>query len=181
MKISQLSSTLFVVIMLACASRPWWLPVPHKNNALSVSTEQNWAFSHWHTSHQQLYILPLSALEQKFAANFPGQIARFTDGRTIWVIRHTVKPTRMLHSAIDCYRGLGYQVIQTRIIEDQQHQRWRCFNAVNGQSLQVCERIFDAQDKQWTDVSAWYWENLFKQRDNEWWAITQVSSADHTY
>lgn len=179
MKTSHLCQALFVSIMLICASRPFWLPASHAANNTKISLEQNWAFDAWHTSQQKLYKLPLSEVEQSFVANFPGHIARFTDGNAVWVIRHTIKPTRMLHSSIDCYRGLGYKVSMQRVVENAQHQRWRCFDATKGQRLQVCERIVDKQGNQWTDVSAWYWENIFKQSNHAWWAITQVSSIDN--
>ncbi|HAF01750.1 MAG TPA: hypothetical protein DCO68_07515 [Methylophilaceae bacterium] len=179
MKTSQLSQVLFVCIMLACASRTWWLPSHRVGTTSKTQIEQNWAFAQWNVKQKNLYKLPLSSLEQRFAANFPGHIARFTDGDAILVVRHTTKPTRMLHSALDCYRGLGYQVTQPRVVENNQHQRWRCFNASKGQSLQVCERIFDNQGGQWTDVSAWYWESLFKQNNKEWWAITKVTGINN--
>lgn len=179
MKTSHLCQALFVTLMLVCASRPLWSSTTSSTGQAKANLEQNWAFDAWNTTHQKLYKLPLSEVEQSFAANFPGHIARFTDGNTVWVIRYTVKPTRMLHSSIDCYRGLGYKVSMQRVVENAQHQRWRCFDASKGQSLQVCERIVDKQGKQWTDVSAWYWENMLKQNDHAWWAITQVSSIEN--
>jgi hypothetical protein len=180
MKTSQLNQTIFVIIMLICAAKSYWLPAHSAMHKPNSTIEQNWAFNSWNTDHKNLYALPLSELEQRFAANFPGHIARFTDGNDVWVVRHTTKPTRMLHSAIDCYRGLGYKVKAQRVVEDVKHQRWRCFNATKGQSLQVCERIFDQQGSQWTDVSAWYWENIFKQNSHQWWAITQVTRLENT-
>jgi len=179
MKTSQLSQALFVCIMLACAMRPWWLPAHQTDSLVNAQIEQNWAFSQWNIPQKTLYKLPSSDLEQRFSANFPGQIARFTDSESVWVIRHTIKPTRMLHSALDCYRGLGYKVTNPRVLEDANHQHWRCFHASKGQSLQVCERIFDNQGKQWTDVSAWYWESLIKHENKEWWAITKVTGIDN--
>jgi hypothetical protein len=180
MKTSHLCQAIFVAIMLACASRPYWLPAHAAASATHNTMEQNWAFNQWNPSQKDLYALPLSELEQSFANHFPGHIARFTDGNAVWVIRHTAKPTRMLHSAIDCYRGLGYKVSTQRVVEDTQLKRWRCFNATKGYALQVCERIVDNKGAQWTDVSAWYWENTFKQNNHEWWAITQVTAIEKT-
>ncbi len=179
MKTSQLCQVIFVSIMLMCAARPMWWPANQTNSHTNATLEENWAFDAWNTTHQTLYKLPLSEVEQSFAANFPGHIARFTNGNTVWVVRHTVKPTRMLHSSVDCYRGLGYKVSMQRVVENAQHQRWRCFDATKGQRLQVCERIVDKQGKQWTDVSAWYWENMLKQNQHAWWAITQVTRIEN--
>ena len=50
----------------------------------------------------------MSEVEQRFAARFPGAIARFSDGERVIVLRHVERPTRMLHPAADCFRGLGY-------------------------------------------------------------------------
>ena len=54
--------------------------------------------------------LALSAVERRFAERFPGRIARLTDGRQIVVLRDVARPTRLLHPAADCYRGLGYRI-----------------------------------------------------------------------
>ena len=62
--------------------------------------------------------LALSAVEQRFADRFPGAIARFTDGEGVIVLRHVTAPTRMLHPATDCYRGLGYDVVSTGLEQD---------------------------------------------------------------
>jgi hypothetical protein len=176
MKTSHFCQCIFVSVMLLCAARPYYLPAQTAKSTIATKMKQNWAFNLWSSSQKNVYALPMSEVEQSFANHFPGHIARFTDGNAIWVIRHTAKPTRMLHSAIDCYRGLGYKVSTQRIVEDTQLKRWRCFNASKVYSLQVCERIVDNQGAQWTDVSAWYWQNVFKQNSHEWWAITQVTA-----
>ena len=59
--------------------------------------------------------LALSAVEQRFAEQFPGHIARLTDGRQIVVLRDVRQPTRMLHPAVDCYRALGYRIEEERL------------------------------------------------------------------
>ena len=59
--------------------------------------------------------LALSAVEQRFAQQFPGHIARLTDGRQIVVLREVRQPTRMLHPAVDCYRALGYRIEDERL------------------------------------------------------------------
>ncbi|MDP1791075.1 MAG: hypothetical protein Q8L12_10910, partial [Methylibium sp.] len=54
--------------------------------------------------------LALSPVEQRFANAFPGAIGRFSDGERLLVLRDVQRPTRMLHPAADCYRGLGYSI-----------------------------------------------------------------------
>jgi hypothetical protein len=119
--------------------------------------------------------LTLSTVEQRFAARFPGSIARMTDGQQMLVLRHVTQPTRMLHPAADCYRGLGYRVESAQLEHDRDQQLRRCFIADNGsQRLRVCERIVDAQGRVFTDTSAWYWAALMQQSTGPWQAITSA-------
>lgn len=103
--------------------------------------------------------LPLTALEERFARDFPGRIARFTDGRREIIMRWVARPTRKLHPAADCFKANGY-TITAQPIREVAGQRWVIFSAVRGkQRLLVSERIHDANGRQWSDVSAWYWAN----------------------
>ncbi len=171
------SHVFFCFLMMSCALQPLFLP-NSEDTSHRISQKQNWAFERWHNGTGRLRQLPLTTVEQRFAQGFPGGIARFTDGDTIWVIRHLTEPTRMLHPAADCFRGLGYQVNSPKVLERNDGNHWRCFLANRGNQLQVCERIFDTENKQWTDVSAWYWETLFQPGKHEWWAVTQVNRSD---
>lgn len=120
---------------------------------------------------------PLSALEQRFARNFPGRIDRYGDAGGEWIVRAIDRPTRLLHPAADCFRGLGYTVSPPRVHLDEAGERWSCFRASrDGRTRQVCERIFDAAGGRWTDVSSWYWAALW-QADGPWWAVTRVSAS----
>ena len=95
---------------------------------------------------QPLRPLALSEVEQRFARQFPGTLARLTDGRQVLVLRAVERPTRMLHPAADCYRGLGYRIAHEQLTLDAQQRMWRCFEAARaGQRLRVCERIADAR------------------------------------
>jgi hypothetical protein len=125
---------------------------------------------------QQLRPLALSEVEQRFARQFPGTLARMTDGREVLVLRAVHRPTRMLHPAADCYRGLGYRVASEQLQLDAEGRLWRCFEAMRaGQRLKVCERIVDAQGGGFTDASAWYWAALLGQSQGPWQAITIAS------
>ena len=117
--------------------------------------------------------LAQDAVELRFAARFPGRIARLTDGEQVMVWREVTTPTRMLHPAADCYRGLGYHIAQQRLQLDDEQHLWRCFDAARGgQRLAVCERIVDAKGAGFTDASAWYWAALTGQSSGPWQAIT---------
>ncbi len=117
--------------------------------------------------------LALSEVEQRFASHFPGTLARLTDGRLVLVLRQVNQPTRMLHPATDCYRGLGYRIHSEQLEVQADHARWRCFVAERGgRAVRVCERIEDAQGQGFTDASAWYWASVAGQSNGPWRAIT---------
>ncbi|MDB5914465.1 MAG: hypothetical protein JWP22_3140 [Ramlibacter sp.] len=120
----------------------------------------------------------LTEVEQRFARQFPGTLARLTDGQQVLVLRTVLQPTRMLHPAADCYRGLGWRVAQEQLQQDPDGQLWRCFQASRaGQRLRVCERIVDAGGRGFTDTSAWYWAALLQQSRGPWQAITVASPS----
>ena len=118
--------------------------------------------------------LALGEVEARFARQFPGRIARLTDGERLFVMRHVVQPTRMLHPAADCYRALGWRIEQARLERDAQARLWRCFNAERkgARSMRVCERIEDAGGQSFTDTSAWYWAGVSGQSTGPWQAVT---------
>ncbi len=124
--------------------------------------------------------LALGAAEQRFARQFPGAIARMTDGERVLVLRHVTAPTRMLHPAEDCYRALGHGIASARLEHDAHAQLWRCFTATppgsaGNQPLRVCERTTDAQGQAFTDTSAWYWAALRGQSTGPWLAVTTAT------
>ena len=128
-----------------------------------------------------LHPLALSDIEQRFADQFPGVIGRFTDGHRSIVLRFVVAPTRMLHQASDCYRGLGYRVLSTALEHEPSPpvsgppKLWRCFIAEkNGRRVRVCERIVDAVGQTFTDTSAWYWSAVMGRSIGPWQAITEA-------
>lgn len=120
--------------------------------------------------------LALTEVEQRFARRFPGTLARLTDGRDVLVWRTVLQPTRMLHPAADCYKGLGWQVGAQELRLDDRDELWRCFEASHaGERLRVCERIVDAAGSGFTDASAWYWAALLGESRGPWQALTVAS------
>ncbi len=127
--------------------------------------------THWQGT--PLRPLALGEVEQRFARRFPGTVARMTDGRQVLVLRTVTQPTRMLHPATDCYRGLGYRIHSEQLEVRADQQRWRCFVAQRAhKAVRVCERIEDAQGQGYTDTSAWYWASLAGQSHGPWQAVT---------
>ena len=126
--------------------------------------------------------LATSEVEQRFAARFPGAIARFSDGERVLVLRRVNEPTRMLHPAADCFRGLGYRIERTQLERDARARLWRCFEALgrDGSRLRVCERIepadVDAGGAAFVDASAWFWAAALGQSHGPWQAVTTVEA-----
>ena len=168
--------TLWAVLLPLCAL---WslgqtvterLPLSDSNTATqSVELPTEW-------QGKPLRPLALSEVEMRFARHFPGTLARLTDGNQVLVLRTVNQPTRMLHPATDCYRGLGYRIHNERLEERTDKTRWRCFIAERSDRLvRVCERIEDAQSQGYTDASAWYWAAVSGQSRGLWKAMTVVT------
>ncbi len=159
------------------------LPLLVEKSAQSAKTRpQNieWATQ---MDGKMLRPLALSAVEQRFAKDFPGAIARFMNGDRIITLHHVEKPTRKLHPAVDCYRALGYKISQYSLEEQASAQGTRlqrCFLAtLNGQTLRICESILDARGQQFTDTSAWYWASLSGQSKGPWQVVTSARIVEN--
>ena len=160
---------MFALVLCFCALLPWLRhasPAP----AAASTTAAEWP-ARW--EGKPVRPLALSAVEQRFADRFPGRMARLTDGEQVLVLREVRQPTRMLHPAADCYRGLGYRITQAQLEHDAQQRLWRCFVAErDGRRTRVCERIVDAQGLAYTDASSWFWAAQLGQSTGPWQAIT---------
>ena len=119
--------------------------------------------------------LALTAVEQRFAHKFPGRIGRFEANGDVWVLRDVSRPTRALHPAGDCFRGLGYRIEKTQLHSDADARLWRCFVAErDGERVRVCERIVDAQGQGFVDASSWFWTAALGRSSGPWRALTRV-------
>lgn len=157
----------FAALLFACAL----VPFARERAPVEVASAPPELPSTW--DGRALRPLALSAVEQRFAARFPGHIARLTDNEQVLVLRDVNTPTRQLHPAADCYRGLGYAVRDARLEADAQQRLWRCFVAERGgQAQRVCERIVDAAGRTFTDTSSWYWSAVTGSSTGPWQAVT---------
>jgi len=126
---------------------------------------------------ERLRPLAASAVDRRFAARFPGAIGRFASEDATWILRRVDRPTRMLHPATDCFRGLGYAIRTERLVAGPRGLQ-RCFVATReGAALDVCERIVDADGQVFTDASAWYWSAILGRTRGPWFAVTRASNA----
>ena len=158
-----------LVVLLLCALLPMLGPTAARADAgTSVAFAESPRV--WHGRARRP--LALSGVEQRFASHFPGRITRLTDGEQLLVLRDVNVPTRMLHPAADCYRGLGYRIEQARLERDADALLWRCFIAERGgQQTRVCERIVDAGGASFTDTSSWFWAAQLGRSSGPWLAI----------
>ena len=157
------------------------LPLLSAPRATSAARHAEWPHE-W--EGRALRPLGTTEVEQRFAARFPGAIARFSDGERVLVLRRVSEPTRMLHPAADCFRGLGYRIEATRLAHDAQQRLWRCFEAEgrDGQRLRVCERIVpmsndrDGNGEAFVDASSWFWAAATGRSQGPWQAVTVVEA-----
>jgi hypothetical protein len=176
----KLACGLVAVVCLVC----WGAALARAYPSLRGDTEAvgvGWGRSaqrvpHHHEPPADWRPLALTEVEQRFARQFPGTLTRLTNEHDVLVLRAVHRPTRMLHPAPDCYRGLGYRVTAQRLQLDGQHALWRCFEARRGaQQLRVCEHIVDAEGRVFTDTSSWYWSALLGESRGPWQAFTVAS------
>jgi hypothetical protein len=166
-------SLFFIVCCLLAAVAPF---APIRSD---MTNEQS-AFPGWPAQFEgrSLTQLPLSPREERFAADFPGRIARFSalfsDGQREVIIRWVARETRALHPASDCFKALGYSIKPLPARVDPAGHRWGGFEArLGAEALRVHERIYDSADEEsWSDVSSWYWQSMMGKTSGGWWAVT---------
>ncbi|MES2055184.1 MAG: hypothetical protein V4564_04520 [Pseudomonadota bacterium] len=126
--------------------------------------------------------IPATSTDKALAGDFPGQIARFSDGQRQIVLRRLSTATRRLHPASDCFRAIGYVVepVAMRITPDGQPAA--CFIAKReGHDLLACEQVRGTQTGEaWPDVSSWYWAALLGRSAGPWTASLTVEHVPLT-
>ena len=158
---------LLIATLLIAASLPFAAPA---SSIQDTTRAVEWPMTF---DGQPLRPLALSPVELRFAAHFPGAIGRFASGSQTFVLRDVEQPTRRLHPAVDCYRGIGFVIAGEHLERDPQSRLWRCFVATReGRALRVCERIVDADGYAFTDVSSWFWAASLAQSHGPWRAVT---------
>ena len=171
-----LHKALWVALLPLCAL--WGIGQAMTERSASTAVDTSISSAELPTQWQGATLRPLalSEVELRFAKHFPGSVARMTDGKQVLVLRTVARPTRMLHPATDCYRGLGYRIRNEQLEVQADQARWRCFVADRSsgasRAMRVCERIEDAQGQGYTDTSAWYWAAIAGQSTGPWRAVT---------
>ena len=160
-----------ILFLIACAAA---LFAPFVSNRAAAPHGESIAFRGFPIEFEGVALkeLGLTEREKFFLEDFPGKIGRYTDGRREIIFRWVTKPTRKMHPAADCFKAIGFETKPLPLKVDAAGKHWACFSArKNGESLRVCERIYNGAEEEWTDVSAWYWTAL-SSSSGEWWAVT---------
>jgi hypothetical protein len=113
------------------------------SNSKSPSPETT-SFPGWpeHYENKPLTALDLTEKERVFTQGFPGEVGRFSDGSREIIIRWVESPTRWLHPASDCFKGVGYEVSPQAVQDNLDGVAMGCFSASrDSQFLVVCEYI----------------------------------------
>jgi hypothetical protein len=166
----RLSLSLFMLLMLHLGAAS----VPFLGASELAQTEAA-SFDGWPSSYEGRRLIPMraDAAQAQFADQFPGRLARFTDGEREFLFRYLEHPSRSLHAAGDCYKGAGYQISPLPLQRDGSGQLLGCVTATRGdETVRVCERVYNATGDSWYDVSSWFWAALLKQSSGPWWAVT---------
>lgn len=163
----------FVVLLLAAGLAP--LAPASRERAAPVED-----FPGWPTTFEGRPLTPIAAAPEDsfFARDFPGRIARFTDGSRQLVVRWVSEPTRRLHPAAHCFAGTGYAVAPLPLQHAADGALMGCFSARKGAAtLRVCEILRDGEGRSWADVSAWYWSALLSPARAAWWSYVVVEPS----
>ncbi|MBX9692767.1 MAG: hypothetical protein K2Z81_10310, partial [Cyanobacteria bacterium] len=101
----------------------------------------------------------------------------YFDGRRVIILRWITDPTRQVHPASDCYRGVGFNVKWLPLIVDEKGCAWSRFEASKRtEKIVVRELIEDESGKSWSDPSSWYWAAVLGETRGPWWSITVEES-----
>jgi hypothetical protein len=101
-----LTSLAFGLAAIVAAATPY-LAGSSERPAVTVDGFPGWPSTF---EGRPLTSLPLTRRDELLARDFPGRIARFTDGRSEIVLRWVMGATRQLHPVADCFRGIGWRV-----------------------------------------------------------------------
>ncbi|MDX2112011.1 MAG: archaeosortase/exosortase family protein [Verrucomicrobiota bacterium] len=119
--------------------------------------------------------LPLTAVDARWAATFPGEVLLYGDGEGRLIVRRVEVLTRRLHPAEDCFRGMGFKIADRRLIREG-ISSWATFTATKvNTTYSVRERIQDTSGNSWTDVSAWFWHAMLGKSTGPWLSLVQVA------
>lgn len=166
-----LSSILLYSLCICAATVPLFA---HTSNAVQLSMPP----PAWPKEILGHPVTAVHALEEEkaFAAEFPGQMRRFTDGSNSYFVRIVNKETRQLHPSSDCFKGMGYSIEPQPLVVSSDGTHWSSFIARKGsECYKIMEQLHDKHGHAWADVSQWYWHALMHETEGPWCDITVAS------
>lgn len=172
-KAQKLSSRPATAFYVTACSLACFAPQFSSTGEIPVYAE----FPGWpaHFEGKHLTQLDISEKEKIFEKDFPGRMAKFTDGERILIMRWVHKETRKLHPASDCFRAVGYKVYPASALRGPDSAVWSGFRASrDDESIRVLERIQDIRGRTWSDVPSWYWSAFFGKSIGPWWSVTMI-------
>ncbi|MDA7888210.1 exosortase/archaeosortase family protein [Akkermansiaceae bacterium] len=133
-----------------------------------------------HYRGQPLEVIPLTDFEKRFEKTFPGQFGVYQMGESTLIVRHVSRASRRLHPSAHCLQGEGFQVGPATMVTDEDGCRWSRYTATRFRTtLSVSERIHSLkEEREWTEVSAWYWYALFHPQAGPWQAETIITPIE---
>jgi hypothetical protein len=158
----------------AAVSAGWTRKVPAPTRASSH-------FPGWPETFAGDPLVPqdLGPAAQRFAAGFPGRLGFFRAGATEVVLRWVDRPTRRLHPAAHCLRGLGFVATPAAPQLGPRGHAWGHLEATrDGEAFSVRERLWDNRGNSWTDVSAWFWATLSGRTEPPWWSAVVIEPKE---
>jgi hypothetical protein len=164
----------FLASSAAAAMTPWTIGAKHGAPANAVP------FPGWPDTYdgRPLTEFPLTAREAVFLRDFPGRVGRFSDGEREIIIRFVGAPTRLVHSAADCFRANGYAITPAAVRRNRSGLLMASFSAsLHGETLTVSELLIDSHGGSWPDVSAWYWNALLGGTNPPWWSFVVAEKS----
>jgi hypothetical protein len=160
-------------LTLACvlaAVLPWLRP----SAAVASSMRETWP----EEVPQGATTLPLTAVEQRAVAAFPGAVKRYQADHQLWLVRTAQGATRRLHGTAECLRASGWTVTQLPPWEDAEGRTWSAYaGARDSVELRLEERIRCEDGAVLPDVGAAFWHALVRPGTLTCTAVTRVTQV----
>ena len=119
----------------------------------------------------ELERVEMNERERDFYAEFPGYVARFTDGEREIILRWVEQPTQHLHPAATCFRGRGFDVTPAGGLQGVDGRTWGSFRAQRDDDRFTVRELVYTDGRSWSDISAWYWSASLGRTQGPWWAV----------
>lgn len=155
-------------------------PLANANRAAPEKVADT-AFPGWPESWEGRDLVPVPLTEQEvaFEADFPGRLAVFRTAEGPWsrriILRWVNRPTRKLHSSVDCFRAVGFTMKAQSVSsgEGERWSEWVAYHSTAGR-FRIRERLWAGEEPaaSWTEVSAWFWDATLGRSEGPWWAMT---------